>query len=172
MTVSLKHKFQSTVGDGADTSLVRPSNWNDQHDLTGSAGMALGFGPAGVAAEFPFGAMDAFTVAGLPAASVPPYRMVVVTNEAGGLVPAFNDGTNWRRVTDRAIVSAALSGTPTPLFIFIGESNSGGVGNNADATPTELAARIHPHRVERNERGLSYDLIIGDVRFMLYCLRR
>jgi hypothetical protein len=59
MTVSLKHKFQSTVGDGADTSLVRPSNWNDQHDLTGSAGMALGFGPAGVAAEFPFGAMDA-----------------------------------------------------------------------------------------------------------------
>lgn len=160
MTVSLKHKFQSTVGDGADTSLVRPSNWNDQHDLTGSAGMALGFGPAGVAAEFPFGAVDAFTVAGLPAASVPPYRMVVVTNEAGGLVPAFNDGTNWRRVTDRAIVSAALSGTPTPLFIFIGESNSGGVGNNADATPTELAARSQV-QIWHNTANVFQDLDIG-----------
>jgi len=31
--------------------------------------------------------------------------MVFCTNEAGGAVPAFYDGTNWRRVTDRAIVS-------------------------------------------------------------------
>lgn len=28
-----------------------------------------------------------------------------VPNEAGGAVLAFFDGTNWRRVTDRAIVS-------------------------------------------------------------------
>ena len=32
-------------------------------------------------------------------------RMIYVTNEAGGPVPAFSDGTNWRRVTDRAVVS-------------------------------------------------------------------
>lgn len=32
-------------------------------------------------------------------------RLVFVTNEAGGPVLAFSDGTNWRRVTDRAIVS-------------------------------------------------------------------
>ena len=31
--------------------------------------------------------------------------MIYVTDEAGGAVPAFSDGTNWRRVTDRAIVS-------------------------------------------------------------------
>jgi len=31
--------------------------------------------------------------------------MVYVTNETGGAVPAFYDGTNWRRVTDRAVVS-------------------------------------------------------------------
>ena len=30
---------------------------------------------------------------------------IFVSNEAGGAVPAFSDGTNWRRVTDRAIVS-------------------------------------------------------------------
>jgi hypothetical protein len=32
-------------------------------------------------------------------------QMVFCTNDSGGPVPAFSDGTNWRRVTDRAIVS-------------------------------------------------------------------
>lgn len=32
-------------------------------------------------------------------------RMVYVTDEAGGPVPAFSDGGAWRRVTDRAVVS-------------------------------------------------------------------
>lgn len=31
MTISLKHAFTSQVPDGADTSLVQPSNWNDEH---------------------------------------------------------------------------------------------------------------------------------------------
>lgn len=31
--------------------------------------------------------------------------MIYVNDESGGAVPAFSDGTNWRRVTDRAIVS-------------------------------------------------------------------
>lgn len=30
---------------------------------------------------------------------------IYVTNETGGAVPAFFDGTNWRRVTDRAVIS-------------------------------------------------------------------
>lgn len=32
-------------------------------------------------------------------------EIVYVSDEAGGAVLAFYDGTNWRRVTDRAIVS-------------------------------------------------------------------
>jgi hypothetical protein len=31
--------------------------------------------------------------------------IIYVTDEAGGAVLAFSDGTNWRRVTDRAVVS-------------------------------------------------------------------
>lgn len=49
--------------------------------------------------------LQEFTVAGLPAASSYAGHMVAVTNETGGYVPAFSDGTNWRRVTDRAVVS-------------------------------------------------------------------
>lgn len=37
MTLVLKHKFQSLKVDGGDTSLIRPSNWNDDHNLEGSA---------------------------------------------------------------------------------------------------------------------------------------
>lgn len=40
----------------------------------------------------------------LPSAS-PAGRLIFVSDETGGPVPAFSDGTNWRRVTDRAIVS-------------------------------------------------------------------
>jgi hypothetical protein len=48
--------------------------------------------------------LPSYTVAGVPSAS-PAAQMIYVSNETGGAVPAFSDGTNWRRVTDRAIVS-------------------------------------------------------------------
>jgi hypothetical protein len=32
-------------------------------------------------------------------------QLIYVTDETGGAIPAFADGTNWRRVTDRTIVS-------------------------------------------------------------------
>jgi hypothetical protein len=48
--------------------------------------------------------LPSFTTTTLPSASVVG-AMIYVTNETGGAVPAFADGTNWRRVTDRAIVT-------------------------------------------------------------------
>jgi hypothetical protein len=51
--------------------------------------------------------LPAFTVAapGLPNAARWYACMIFVTDEAGGAVPAFSDGTNWRRSTDRAVCS-------------------------------------------------------------------
>lgn len=49
--------------------------------------------------------LASFTVATVPTASLYTGGMIYVSNETGGAVPAFSDGTNWRRVTDRAIVS-------------------------------------------------------------------
>lgn len=48
----------------------------------------------------------AYTVAGLPTASSYTNGVVIVTNEVGGRTLATSDGTNWRRVSDGAIVSA------------------------------------------------------------------
>lgn len=46
-----------------------------------------------------------YTVATLPSAATYVRGVVYVSDETGGAVPAFSDGTNWRRVTDRAVVS-------------------------------------------------------------------
>ena len=52
------------------------------------------FGPTG----------DSYKVDGLPSAAQPG-QMIYVSDETGGAVMAFSDGTNWRRITDRAVVS-------------------------------------------------------------------
>jgi hypothetical protein len=50
-------------------------------------------------------ALDAFAVADVPPAADNARLMIFVTDESGGAIPAFSDGTDWRRVTDRAIIS-------------------------------------------------------------------
>lgn len=45
-----------------------------------------------------------YTVASAPSTAATG-AMIYVTDEAGGAVPAFFDGTSWRRVTDRAVIS-------------------------------------------------------------------
>lgn len=40
MAITVTHKFVSTIPDGDDTTVVRPSNWNDTHELTGLGTMA------------------------------------------------------------------------------------------------------------------------------------
>ena len=47
--------------------------------------------------------LTSYTVATVPSAQK--IGLIYVTDETGGAVPAFSDGTNWRRITDRAIVS-------------------------------------------------------------------
>ena len=55
------------------------------------------------------GWLPSYLVANLPVAADLPNAteawMIFVTNETGGSIPAFWDGTAWRRVTDRAVVS-------------------------------------------------------------------
>lgn len=46
-----------------------------------------------------------YTIATLPDAAKWKRHEIYVTNESGGEVLAISDGTNWRRQTDRAVVS-------------------------------------------------------------------
>lgn len=47
MAISLKHNFASGVADEGDTSLVRPSNWNAEHELTLATSRLVGRTTAG-----------------------------------------------------------------------------------------------------------------------------
>lgn len=49
--------------------------------------------------------LPTFVKADLPSASTYSGCFIYVSDEAGGATPAFSDGTNWRRVADRAVVS-------------------------------------------------------------------
>lgn len=49
--------------------------------------------------------LKVYTVATLPTASLWTDSLITVSDETGGYTVAFSDGTNWRRVQDRAIVS-------------------------------------------------------------------
>lgn len=58
MAVEIKHKFQSAVPDGPNTGFVRPSNWNDTHNISMEGERLLGKPTAGAgdAAEIGLGA--------------------------------------------------------------------------------------------------------------------
>jgi len=50
--------------------------------------------------------LPVFTVTTLPVVpALPVMGFIGVSDETGGAIPAFSDGTNWLRVTDRAIIS-------------------------------------------------------------------
>lgn len=51
MALTLKHAFQSAKADGADSTLVQPSNWNAQHTLTGSNNVLFGTNGTGTGGE-------------------------------------------------------------------------------------------------------------------------
>lgn len=49
--------------------------------------------------------VGSYTVATVPAAAQNTRSIIYVSDETGGATLAFSDGANWRRVTDRAVVS-------------------------------------------------------------------
>jgi len=53
--------------------------------------------------EGPVG-FKSYAVASLPSAATAG-QMIFISDETGGAVMAFSDGTNWRRVTDRAVAA-------------------------------------------------------------------
>lgn len=78
-----------------------------------NAGTTISTGSIGIGIASPATKLDvdgpvrvkSYTVAGVPSASGVTGAMIYVSNESGGAVIAFSDGTNWRRVTDRNIIS-------------------------------------------------------------------
>ena len=116
MTITLTHKFVSAIPDGADTSVVRPSNWNDTHDVSGTLPIANGgTNTASVPAngQILIGNGTDYTVANLTAGTG-----VTITNTAGGITLSAPDNGTVTGVT--ASSPLASSGGTAPNISLTG----------------------------------------------------
>lgn len=79
--------------------------WQVNDDSSIVSNNLLAISPSQAKVQVPLG-LKAYTVATLPAAvGVGVGALSYVTDAPGGAVPAFNDGTNWRKITDRTILT-------------------------------------------------------------------
>lgn len=102
--VSATQVFLDTVGSKPFVVYVN-SAARARFDIQGNVGIGVSSPSARLDVD---GAikMKSYTVSTLPsAATVGAGAIIHVSDEAGGSVVAFSDGTAWRRLTDRAIVS-------------------------------------------------------------------
>lgn len=91
----LAFQYDTTVLD--NTAELRST------DYTGATQGSIGVNGKESSTDLPF-KLPSYTVAGLPT-NVSAGAMAYCTNETGGAVPVFYDGSDWRRVTDRAVAS-------------------------------------------------------------------
>ncbi|WP_320196212.1 hypothetical protein RMR10_004715 [Agrobacterium rosae] len=95
------------TGTSARNTILRASADSLISTIAGNGSRTVGCRMVSGGASIPLPDHQAeFAKASLPtASSFWKGRMVMVTDETSGYTPAFCDGTNWRRVADRAIVS-------------------------------------------------------------------
>lgn len=86
MTIEIKHKFQSAKPDGADGSLIRPSNWNDGHNINLAGQRLLGRATAGqgVAQEIALGTGLSWNGATISAGTMAGRSLTITTSVPSG----------------------------------------------------------------------------------------
>ena len=115
MAITVKHKFVSAIADESDASVVRPSNWNDTHDIVGlGTAAALDAGVAnGVATLDANGTVPTSQLPSLSGSYVPYTGATgAVDLNAKTLVNVSNLGVNTTTV-------------PTIKIRAVGDNNSG-----------------------------------------------
>ena len=101
MTVSLKHTFQSAKPDGTDASLVQPSSWNAEHELTIATNKLLGRATAATGAAEEIAIGTALSISG---------GTLAVTT-----VPVANGGTGANTLAANNVLLG--NGTSAPLTV-------------------------------------------------------
>ena len=115
MAISVKHKFTSAKSDGADTTLIRPSNWNDDHNMTAAAGKVLGT------------RTDSTTVSELPIAVDPNGNVALDVNSTGTALRITQTGSG-----NALVVEDSANPDATP-FVVSAIGNVG-IGTTSSAT--------------------------------------
>jgi microcystin-dependent protein len=113
MTISAKHAFQSEKGDPSDTTLVRPSNWNDEHDITLASDSLLGrdSSGAGDVQEIPCTALGRAIISAADIAALAAAGFGVFTT--GDVKPTLKTvaDTGWVMADDGTVGNGSSSAT-------------------------------------------------------------
>lgn len=144
MTLSVKHKFVSAIADGADTTVVRPSNWNDTHDILMATASILGRVSAGSGTVEELTASEVKTLLSIAASDVsglPTFGTAASQNTgtSGANVPLLNGANTW---SAQQTFAAGTITTSQPLTVTQ-TWNAGGVtftGLLANFTDTASAS--------------------------------
>jgi hypothetical protein len=151
---SIRHKFTTGVADGADTSVVRPSNWNDDHNLffginpqtgtsytfvdgdsltrvttSNSASIAVTLPQAGASSLFLSGWVTWYQNIGTGTATITPTTSTIDGASSSAYPPGhgaliFSDGTNYGTIPLVPRASPALTGTPTGPTASVGTNTT------------------------------------------------
>jgi hypothetical protein len=142
MTVSLKHNFQSAKADGTDTSLVQPSNWNAEHQLTLATNKVLGRATAGTGAAEELSVGTSLSISG---------GTLAVTT-----VPVANGGTGATTAgAALTALGAAASGANTDITALDQDVT-------ITATGTIGADTLGYRGLPQNSQTASYTLALAD----------
>lgn len=143
MTVSLKHTFQSAKSDSADVTIVQPSNWNEEHELTLATNKVLGRATAGTGAAEELSIGAALSISG---------GTLAVTT-----VPVANGGTGATTLTANNV----LLGNGTSAVQVVAPGTSGNVLTSNGTTWTS-AVPSSPVNYPQNSQSANYTLVLSD----------
>jgi hypothetical protein len=125
MAITVKHKFVSAIPDAGDPTIVQPSNWNDDHQLTGTVPVANGGTGATTLTGYVIGngtsAMTASTtipsgdVSGLGTMATQNANAVAIT---GGTVNGTTIGATTASTGAFTYISTSSSTSTTPTLSF------------------------------------------------------
>jgi hypothetical protein len=133
MAITVKHTKVSTVPDTTDTDLVRPSDWNADHTLTGLGSMAE---QNANNVSITGGSISGTTVSGYIPTSEKAQPLGVATLDAGGKVPTsqiplqgdLNYQGTWNASTNTPTLTSSV-GTQGYYYVVdvAGSTNLNGI---------------------------------------------
>lgn len=133
MAITVKHSKVSTIPDGDDSSLIRPSDWNDDHTLTGLGTMAE---QNANNVAITGGTMSGVTVTGYIPSTEKGVANGVATLDAGGQIPIsqippmgdLNYQGTWNATTNSPTLTSSV-GTKGYYYVVsvAGTTNLNGI---------------------------------------------
>jgi hypothetical protein len=125
MAITVKHKFVSAIPDAGDPTIVQPSNWNDDHELTGTIPVANG----GTGASTLTGYVKGNGTAAMTASATVP------STDITGLGTMSAQDANSVNITGGSITGTTVAGyVPTTTSITAGTGLTGGGDLSANRT--------------------------------------